>query len=255
MLTRDVMGVVALAILWVNAMLVAAAAAKQVADRWALRASLARVVEGRVVHGDGPRGALAAQRVEQTGRAAVDAASILFHDRSAAGEIFGGTVELDEGGTERVGSSSPAEVWLTPDALARAGACPSRDAFEQAYAPAAKAKGLARTVTATLAKDARIFLARPSKGGPVVVATMDPRRVLTTQAAIGVAFIVAELLAATACTAAALHPPVFGTVSTVGGALGLAFFLLVQPAGTAVRDAMLLPSRRPLHGRWARNAP
>ncbi len=41
---------------------------------------------------------------------------------------------------------------------------------------------------------------------------------------------------AAACTALALRPPVFGAVSTAGGVAGLAFFLLVQPLGTALRD-------------------
>ncbi|MDP2316889.1 MAG: hypothetical protein Q8P41_28615 [Pseudomonadota bacterium] len=44
------------------------------------------------------------------------------------------------------------------------------------------------------------------------------------------------LCGAAACTALALTAPVFGTVSTVGGVACLAFFLLVQPLGTALRD-------------------
>ena len=47
-----------------------------------------------------------------------------------------------------------------------------------------------------------------------------------------------------------LHPPVFGLVSTIGAALGLAFFLLVQPAGTALRDAVKLPSAPITRGTW-----
>ncbi|HZO12649.1 MAG TPA: hypothetical protein VFB62_05315, partial [Polyangiaceae bacterium] len=50
----------------------------------------------------------------------------------------------------------------------------------------------------------------------------------------------------------ALYPPIFGTVSIVGGALGLVFFLLVQPAGTAIRDAVRVPSVAQLRGSWVR---
>jgi hypothetical protein len=44
-------------------------------------------------------------------------------------------------------------------------------------------------------------------------------------------------------------------VSTLGGAACLGFFLIVQPAGTALRDAVRLPSRAWLRGRWMRSAP
>ena len=50
----------------------------------------------------------------------------------------------------------------------------------------------------------------------------------------------------------ALWPPVFGLVSTLGGALCLAFFLIVQPAGTALRDAVRVPSRAIVRGQWKR---
>jgi hypothetical protein len=59
----------------------------------------------------------------------------------------------------------------------------------------------------------------------------DPRR------AAQIRWVVAGmLLGAAACTTLALWPPVFGRISTVGGLAGLAFFLLVQPLGTALRD-------------------
>ena len=51
------------------------------------------------------------------------------------------------------------------------------------------------------------------------------------------------LAAAAGCTALALRAPVFGPVSTVGGAACLAYFLLVQPAGTALRDFARAPRR------------
>ena len=254
MLTRDVMGGLALAILWVNALLVAAAAAKQVGGLLARRAVLVRVSRGRVVRGAGPEGAFAVQRVEQIGRASGDKASIVFHDRSAAGEVFGGTIAVEGGADEMVPATDAAEVWLGARELEDAVACRSTEAFTQAYAAASKARGFARTVVATVNEGASVFVARAKNGDGVVVASMDPRAVLAKNAAIGVGFIAAELAAAGACTALALRPPVFGLVSTIGGALGLAFYLGVQPLGTAVRDAMLVPSRAPVRGTWSRDA-
>jgi hypothetical protein len=251
MLSREIMGALALAILWVNTLLIAAAGAKQIASLRARRAVLAGMVRGRVVRGNGPDGVFAAHRIEQVGRAGADAASILFHDRSAEGEVFGGAIALDGGGEREVRASAPAEVWLTPRELCDAVACESREAFEAAYGPAAKAKGYARTVVAEMRPGATVFVA---DGEAVLVASMDPRALLAKKAGIGAAFIAAELVAASTCTALALYPPVFGLVSTIGGALGLAFFLLVQPAGTAVRDAMLVPSLTPVRGRWVRGA-
>jgi hypothetical protein len=65
---------------------------------------------------------------------------------------------------------------------------------------------------------------------------------------------VGVLAVAGACTAVALTPPAFGTISKIGAALCLAFFLLVQPAGTAVREAVRAPSRALLRGRWSRRS-
>ena len=256
MLTREVMGSLALAILWVNALLVAAAAAKQIAALLARSAALAGAVPGRVVKGDGPGGELAVHRIEQVGRAAAVAETILFHDRRTAGEVFGGVVALDGGGERVVPACAPgsAEVWLAPDEIERAAACPSAEEFDRACPCASKARGFDRTVSGTLGPGDRVFVTQPvsTSGEGVLVASMDPRALLATKASIGAAFIASELLAAAGCTALALHPPLFGTVSTLGGASSLAFFMLVQPAGTAVRDAMLVPSRAPVRGRWVK---
>jgi hypothetical protein len=90
----------------------------------------------------------------------------------------------------------------------------------------------------------------------MILSAFDPRRWLAGKALLLALFVVAETAAAAACTFVALSPPPFGLVSTIGGALCLAFFLLVQPAGTMVRDAVQTPSRSLLGGRWElRRAP
>src|SRR4051794_29993716 len=98
MLSNQVMGVLALAILWINTLLVAAAAAQEIGRLRQRQAELgAGLRRGRVLRGDGPDGVLAVHRVDQLGRAGGDA-EIHFSDRRAEGEVFGGRVALDDGG-------------------------------------------------------------------------------------------------------------------------------------------------------------
>src|SRR5882672_6165645 len=113
MLSREVMGVLALAILWVNTLLIAAAALKASATLARLRRGFGSISKGTVARGDGPSGALAALEVEQVGRlgAATDPV-ILFHDRSHACKVFGGRVALEGGREIDVPTADDAEVWV-----------------------------------------------------------------------------------------------------------------------------------------------
>jgi hypothetical protein len=95
----------------------------------------------------------------------------------------------------------------------------------------------------------------PAKPGGMLVATFDPRPWIDRKIALAALFIIGDVALAAACSAVALRPPRFGLVSTLGGAACLGFFLIAQPAGTALRDAVLLPSRAWLRGRWIRSAP
>src|SRR5262245_6598561 len=119
MLSREVMGALALGILWVNTLLIAAAAFSD------LRALLSRrgqmkaasgpgvgLFRGRIARGQGEGGAFAVHRIEQVGRAeGGEGRVILFADRSASGEAFGGVVELDGGGSVEVEATREVEVW------------------------------------------------------------------------------------------------------------------------------------------------
>lgn len=266
MLTNETMGLLALWILWVNTLLVAAATWNQVRELLRRRAEMRPLGAGAtgegLLRGRVARGAIAVQRIEQVGRAVEGEDAIVFHDRKAAGEVLGGALEA-EGSTITIAAQAEAEVWLSADDLAKAAACPSAAAFDEAFPAARKARGFSRTVAAEVAerevfvhgriedRDGTRTVVPPARGA-MLVATIDPRAFIAKKAALAGAFIVAELVLAAACTAIALWPPVFGRVSTIGGALGLGFFLLVQPAGTAVRDAILTPSRAPVRGTWKR---
>jgi hypothetical protein len=270
--------VLALAILWVNTLLIAAAAWKEIAALSVWRRRLVPVVgdagvglvRARVKRGAGPDGALAVLRVEQLGRAAThdDGGRRVIHfaDRSAVGEVFGGTVTRDDGEVEiAVDADASAEVWVPTTALETSGACASDEVFDRAFADAKKARGFARAVEGAALGEVYLFgqlrpmgkglALAPAKPGGLLVATFDPRSWLDRKIALATLFLVGEVVVAGACTAVALWPPRFGLVSTLGGAACLGFFLIAQPAGTALREALRLPSRAWLRGRWIRSAP
>lgn len=266
MLSREIMGLLALGVLWVNTLLIAAAALKEVGRQMRLRASLAPV-KGTVVRGDGEGGGLARHTVDQLGRSAGDPAQrrgILFHDRGYAGEIFGGAIST-ELGEVAIDAAKPARVWLPVAALRDAAACPSDEAIDVAFDDARRAKGFSRTVSVTIEPGREVWVAgelvrEPSlrivapAGGELLVSTFEPRALLTRNIALGVFAALGFLAGAGVCTAITLTGPRFGTTSIVGAALGIVFFLLVQPAGTALRDAVRLPHVGILRGEWVRLA-
>jgi hypothetical protein len=278
MLSNDLMGLVALAILWVNVLLIAAAAWKEIAALAVWRRRLvpldgdsgAGLVRARVTHGAGPGGALAAQRIEQVGRATTTDVGgrrvIHFADRSAVGEVFGGTATREGTDVEIVvDADTSAEVWVAATELAARAACASDEVFDRAYADAKKARGFTRAVEVAARGEVFLFgqlrpmgkglALAPAKPGGLLVATFDPRPWIDRKIALAALFLGGEIAIAAACSAVALWPPHFGLVSTLGGAACLGFFLAVQPTGTALREAVRLPSRAWLRGRWIRSAP
>jgi hypothetical protein len=255
MLSREVMGVVALAILWVHTALIAAAAYKQRRSLTELASGLT-VKRGKVASGEGPSGHLAAFEVTQVGRLVEgDAPAVVFHDQAHACRVFGGRVALHDGQYAEVTASDRAEVWVDDAMFREAAECPEGGAFDAATLDAKKARGFTRVVVAPVGPGREVFLATVAKGTPDerdLVATFDPRAWLGRRMALAAAFILVELLVAATCTGACLWPPAFGTVSKVGAGASLAFFLLVQPAGTWLRGRLRVPSQAIRRGTWTR---
>lgn len=275
MLSNDLMGVLALAVVWVTTLLVAGAAAQRIAALAAQRRRMRPLAPGEVgvglVEGDVAAvdaGVIAVRRVEQVGRQAADdhdRQAIVFSDRSYAGEVMGGTLKRADGAELHLAPALSAEVWLAAEAVRAAAACPDGATFDSAYEHARKARGFARTVTATVPEGARVWAfgevrredpltMRPLPDGKLLLATFDPRVWCGARITELAVFIVLVLAVAAGCTAIALYPPHFGLVSTIGGALCLAYFLLVQPAGTAARDRSLFPHEHALRGSWVKGA-
>jgi hypothetical protein len=251
MLTHEVMGLLGLAILWVNTLLVVLAAFTPLFEHSAVLARIRRhgLRRGRVTRG-AAAGVFASHTVIQVGRMASDDAdrrAISFHDRDHVSSLAGGVVST-EGGEVTV-AAGPAEVWFDRRAREERAACADDAAFDAAYAAARKPKGFAREVRCELAEGDEVWLLVDDG---VLVASFDPRPLLRGRIALVLAAQLAMLAAAGAITWLCLLPPLFGTTGLVGAGLGLAYFLLVQPAGVSLREATLLPARAFLRGSWVR---
>lgn len=246
MLSREVMGIACLVVLWSTALLVAGAALQELRDLGALARSLRDLVFGEMVS----EGELAVHEVEQTGRA-LDAAepTIVFHDRGTTSRVLGGVLKVGEESIE-LGASDGA-VWVDAKATALAMQDERASAFLGDWAESKKSKGMRRVVRTALAKKDRVWVARDANGAVTLVSSTDPRAFVSSRRWLVVLFIVAELAACGACTRLALAEPVFGTLSTIGGVLCLGFFLAVTPIGVAVRDACRPPSTSFVRGTWS----
>src|SRR5262245_34094906 len=138
MLSNELMGVLALAVVWVTTLLVVGAMAQRITAIAGLRRRMrplapgevgVGLVEGEVGpgHGDANDGSgngkaasaddaftIAVHRIEQVGRQAADdhdRRAIVFSDRSYAGEMLGGTLKRDGGGDLRLAKAESADVW------------------------------------------------------------------------------------------------------------------------------------------------
>lgn len=276
MLTPELMGLLALAAMWTTTLLVTAAGARDLVRLIRRRARLAPV--GALSPGQGQTGTvrgtitspgtLAVLRVEEVGRAYAKKPAMLLHPRRQAGLIEGGTVRLDDGRSVRVPPllASAAEVWRH----GRAPLATPALGFTEALAEARRARGFARTVEYRYAEGDRVVLGGrvhaeadgtwslapepdPSRLGQaptLLVAAEPPAAWYTRKIGLSALALLGFLGSAALVTALVFTGPLFGLVSTLGGALGLAQFLLVQPLGVALRDATTAPDRAVVHYDW-----
>jgi hypothetical protein len=260
MLSYPALGALSLVALWVAALLILATAA---ADRRRLAARLAWL-EGRAGRGaERPlvleatidAETLAEHVLEERGRARVGVDSILLHARARRSRVFGGAVTLSDG--RRVAlpafADDVAEVWASDPRAAAAE--PALD-FGAAHAEARRTRGLSRTTRFTLGRGQRVYLVAalqadgqslvaaptpdPSRGGAptLLVSSTDPRRVCREADRLARGVMAGMAAGLVACTALALVPPWFEGWSTLGGLLGLAYFLGVQPVGVWLHERL-----------------
>ncbi len=269
MLSREILGLLALWILWLNAGLVMAVALRQLGNLRALRrrmlaaAGRGELVVGTAEPADGQR--FAVRRIAQTGRAMTVQGPdrILFTDGPQSFEILGGPVRMADGVVE-VAAAPPvlSEVWVAPERAAQEVACGGLAEFDEAWRKANTSKGLTRDVEVAVRAGDPVWVLGARAGdrleatedAPLVVSMVDPLEFCASRARLVTLFLLGSIVVLAGVTVLALWPPHFGLVSTLGGVLGVAYFLGIQPLGTAVRDAVKTPARRPVGALWQRPA-
>lgn len=262
------MGLLALGILWVNTGLVLAVALRQLQNLMALRGRLAEatrrgaLVSGRARASD----RFAVRRITMIGRAITTKGPdrILFTDGPQSFEVLGGEIETEKG-TIEIEATPPAasEVWTDASREREGTACASAAEFSRAFSDASTFKGFSRDAEIEIKDGDRVWVygvreenrITASEEQPLVVSAIDPIAFCSSRMRLIALFIGASAIVLGAITALAVWPPHFGLLSTIGGALGLAYFLAIQPLGTAVRDAVKTPARRLVGATWQRPAP
>jgi hypothetical protein len=254
-LSLELMAALGLAIVWVNALLIAAAAYGELRSLRDRRSRLDRaILRAAIERGRGPEGAFAAHFVDQVGRAA-DARSgraIHFSDRAYRSVLYGGVVRLEDGRTQEIDGAEGehVEVWAgdhEPDAS------PSGTAFDQAWIASKGASGFARTLERRMGPPAvvAIALARTPEERTWVFDEPAARRWIERRRWLVLGFIAVELLALGGATALCFVGGSFASwVTKAGAALCVAWFLGVQPVGVAVSEACRPPHRAAVRGRW-----
>lgn len=262
------MGALALGVLWLNTGLVLAVALRRFGNlrRLAKRLAEARA-QGGLVRGEvkeAPDGRIAVRRIKQLGRAVTAGGpkAMLFTDGPQSFEVFGGVLETAEGplsieATEPVQS----EVWHDRDRGQQA-VVGTPEEFDEAFGAASKYKGFERHVEVDVSVGDEVWvlgrregdaMCAPDEAHPLVVSTVDMEAWVGSCSRLVLGFVVGAIVVLCGVTALAFVPPVFGIASTVGGALGLVYFLAIQPLGTALRDRVKTPARALLNGEWRRD--
>ncbi len=248
MLSREVMGIFCLGVVWTTALLVAAAALHDLADLRRIARLARKVVTGVVVDGD-----FAAWNVDQTARA-IDVKggrAIAFHDRGFRSEIFGGNIRKDDGTVYEV-SATNGNVWIAEDVRKRAAECADDATFDDVYAQARKAKGHPRTTTVRVRAGDRVFVTLSARLADTLVSTFDPAVFCAKKSALVAVFIPLELAVCAGATWLALQPPHFGRTSIIGAIACFAFFLGVTPIAVSLRESVRRPHEAFIRATWSR---
>ena len=273
MIPYEWMGVLALLILWTNVLLIAAATLKRFGAVRAYRRYLERrrpaeagpiCLRVEVARGLGPNGRLAALEIEQRGRQLrAKSPTIGWSDRRRRSRLFGGKVGTDDLEVS-LPPSDRVEVWPHRTQLLERFQVPDSEAFDAAWPDAGRSKGIERTLELSVLEGDRVWVLGelrprssawvlgPYRGQPVVISAERPALWSTrTELELGF-FAVLSVGIAALITRLCLGPPLFGPMSTLGGVLGLAYFLLVQPAARWMEERAQTPAQRVIHGQWRR---
>jgi hypothetical protein len=260
---RWILGALALFSLWANSLLILAMAFKQLR---ALQRLKTRFTDGKdrgtLIYGEAentPDGVLATRTVNQTGRAVTSGSpgQIVFADGEQGFTMYGGSIRL---GTDELvdldASANEIEIWHSPERISTTLGCQDLETFDEAHAAASRFRGFQRDLTfSVLEGDSLWVLGERSEGrvcapkhGPLILSMVDPGQWVRQQIRWVWAFLLGASSTLIVVSVIALLPPIFGTLSTLGMVLCLAYFLAVQPVGTALRDRIRPPAHQPVGG-------
>jgi hypothetical protein len=245
------LGVGALVVLWVNTGLVVLAACRPIAQLLDYRRRFLGGAAGVIVEGE----PLAHHVIAQIGRCASDDSdrrAIIFHDSDHHGRLTGGVIEVGDAQRLEIDGlpNEDIEVWIDEARRAAVVANLEEADFDEAYRAAAKARGYRREVCASVGVGCMIWFADLDRAGRALLANFDPVAWCLRRMVWGMLGVLAMIGVLLGVTGLLLQPPIFGPMSTLGGVFGLLYFLLVQPAGVMIRDALAPPSRSKLRGSW-----
>ena len=252
MLTNETMGLFCLGVVWLNTLLIVAHVwqAQRALER--AQRSIGDVVRAEVLDTRGAK-SLALLHVSQLGRAITQAgpSRILFTESSRRGEIHAAIVEQAGARVEVVPGEGEARVWCV-------GASASRcdDDFERAFDEAKTSRGFASEACVEIGvRGGVVWLAGVRDDTTMrvsFVSDRDPASLVASARARALAFVASSVLVLVGITGLSLVRPWFSGVSTLGGALAVAFFLAVQPIANALRESIAVPPLRPIGGLWQR---
>lgn len=268
MLSYEFMGVLALWVLWVNSALIAGAALMDLRRLRRPYAGFRRLPAGAaglgvvrgVVEASAP---LARLCIHRTGRLADGRTStIQFGAQAPRSELLGGVVRVES--TPLAVSAGPGRVWLDPRAIEASLERHTDAEFLEAEAEARRRKGYQRTTRLEVEGGQVVFVAgrfvrspapeawrvEGSEEAPVLISSVDPTRFVAVQTARTAAFLLGMFAVLAAITALALSEPRLGPLAKLGGVLGLAYFLLVLPAASRLRERTRAPDLRGYFGLW-----
>jgi len=250
MLTHETMGLWALGISWLTALLVALDLGIDFRRLGQLQGKFRRsLLEAEVLTENFARHVLE-QRVR---RLLAKTPTLGFWDRSHTSHITGGTVRVGTG-TLAVSGTAGCEVWTSSDqkqAAARMGTTEFDALFEQA-----KRKAV-RTIETRVVQGDRVWLAGERKGERFdadIVSAFDPRPSLRKLRGRILALWLLDLAWVAMGTGLALSTPHFGTLSTVGAVVLLAHFLGITPIAVALRERCRSPALAFVRGRLSRES-